>query len=579
MNAFLKLLKRYPWSLPILVALGVAASLSEGIGVGLIIPFIESLHSNQAAPGALRFLSGPFSRIPAETRIWLIPLCILASIVLRNALLYLNTLIFSRLNWSICHQLRCEVFDQLLSVSYGFLEQKKAGNLLHTLNGQTWQATQALSSLAGMVVNACTILVFVSLMLMISWPLTLLTAGISVLISITAYAATRNTIAAGKAASQANAAFVAQSLEVLNAMKAVRAFVREDFERTRFEESSGHACRAFRKLERVTGFVGPFSEVLSTGLLIGIVLFGVRSAAVLPAMIAFIFMLYRLQPKLRQFDMGRAGLAACLADIEELLALLDRSDKPYIHSGSQICFGLRESIELRGVTFRYRPGDAPALTNVSIRIPKGKTTAIVGPSGAGKSTLIDLLFRFNDPLEGEIRVDGTPLKHLDLKSWRRRIAFLSQEAFIFNASVRENIAYGRADATDEEIAAAAKKANAHEFIEQLPQGYQTSLGERGVRLSGGQRQRIALARAIVRNAEILILDEATNALDTISERLVQEALASYGRDRTTIVIAHRLSTIEHADQVLVLDNGRVVEQGVLREVLQAGGLFARLYRA
>jgi len=582
MNTFLKLLRRYPWSLPILVTLGMAASLSEGFGIGLIIPFVESLNGGHALPssiGPLRYLTGIFEGVPTETRIWLIPLCILASVVLRNVLLYANTLVFSRLNWNICHRLRCEIFDQLLNVEYGYLERKKAGNLLHTLNGQTWQTTQALSALAGMVVNACTILVFAGLMLIVSWRLTLLTAAVSALISLAAFAATRSISAAGRRAAEANAAFVSYAMEILGAMKAVRAFVREDCERTRFNETSANACSAFVKLDRVTGFVGPLSEVLSTSLLIAIVMTGVRSAAVLPAMIAFVFMLYRLQPKMRQFDMARAGLAACLPDVEEVLRILDRSDKPYTRSGSQRFCGLRSGISLHSITFRYHGSDLPALTNVSIRIPKGKTTAIVGPSGAGKSTLIDLLFRFHDPIEGEIRVDGIPLKQFDLKSWRERIAFLSQDAFIFNATVRENIAFGRAGASDDEIVAAAKKANAHEFIQQLPSGYQTILGERGVRLSGGQRQRIALARAVVRDAEILVLDEATNSLDTISERLVQDALAEFSRERTTIVIAHRLSTIEHADQILVLDNGRVVEQGKLDEVLRSEGLFARLYRA
>jgi subfamily B ATP-binding cassette protein MsbA len=228
------------------------------------------------------------------------------------------------------------------------------------------------------------------------------------------------------------------------------------------------------------------------------------------------------------------------------------------------------------VRFHYEPDEPPALDDVSLTIPAGRTTALVGPSGAGKSTLVKLLFRFYDPDEGTVTVDGRPLPELALGSWRDRIALVSQDVFLFNATVRENIAYGRPGATDAEVEEAARRADAHAFIRRLPQGYDTELGDRGVRLSGGQQQRITLARAIVRNPELLILDEATNALDSRSERLIQDALDLFGEGRTVVIIAHRFSTIEQADHIVVLEGGRVREEGDRESLLAHEGLFSEL---
>ena len=288
-------------------------------------------------------------------------------------------------------------------------------------------------------------------------------------------------------------------------------------------------------------------------------------------------MLYRLQPSVRKLDSDRVNLVGLLASVEDVISLLEIPEQQYIRSGNIHCHGLKRSLTFKSVGFRYNPEDKPALNDISFSIPKGKTTAIVGPSGAGKSTLIGLICRFYDVTEGEIYVDDYPLRDLDLASFRSHIAIVSQDVYVFNTTVRENIAYGRLDATDAEIINAAKQANADEFIRKLPEGYDTILGDRGIRLSGGQRQRIALARAIVRDPQIFILDEATNALDSVSENLIQEAINTFGQNRTVIIIAHRLSTIEQADKILVLQEGRVVEQGNFQQLLQLNGLFSHLY--
>jgi ATP-binding cassette, subfamily B, bacterial MsbA len=313
-------------------------------------------------------------------------------------------------------------------------------------------------------------------------------------------------------------------------------------------------------------------------LLVGILL---ATAMHTPGQVAisltFLVLLYRLQPRVKQFDADRVALDALSGSVEEVSSLLDESDKPYLRSGARVLASIEKGITFENVFLRYDSGKSAALKQVTCSINVGETTAFVGPSGAGKSSLISLICRFYDPSSGRLLIDEVPLPELDLAWWRSQIAVVSQEVYLFNASVAENIAYGKLDATREELVEAARKAHAMEFIEELPEGFETILGDRGIRLSGGQRQRLALARAFIRDPQILILDEATNSLDLISEGVVQDALEQFGRNRTVLIVAHRISTIEHADKIIVLDSGGVIESGTVTQLLAARGLFSRFY--
>lgn len=581
-KTLLPLLRIYPFAVPIVVLLGILSSISEGLGVSLFIPFIQNLEQLSEASVnnnfLINFLNNLFVGIPPQQRLFIIPLCILGTILIKNCLLYGNTIFFSWLNWRISHRLRCNIFQQLLTVNYSFLESQQSGKFVSVLNNETWQTAQALAALISFIISVCTISVFVSLLVLISWQLTLLVGLFVIVISSTIQAVTRKVKILGEQAAQANAVFVNRAIEGLAGMRVIRAFGRESYELDYFERVSDRVCNYFTKLDKLSGGVYPLSEVLYTAALTFILVAAIQDKSNLPTLLTFIFMLYRLQSPLRQLDSARVNIVALSGSIKEVMSLLKCADKTYIRSGNIPFQGLRKGVFFDDVTFRYNDLDRPALQNISLKIPKGKTTAIVGYSGAGKSTLIDLICRFYEVTEGEIYIDGDRLKDLNLASWRERIAIVSQDLYIFNTTLRENIAYGRLDATEEEIIAAAKLANADEFINKLPLGYDTKVGDRGIRLSGGQRQRIALARAIIRNPEILILDEATNALDSISENLIQESLRTLSQSRTVIVIAHRLSTIEDADQIIVLNEGRVMEQGNLQELLKLNGLFAQLYR-
>lgn len=576
------LLKLYPWAIPAIIILGILSSLSEGFGISLFIPFIQNLAQapNQSVDkNFLGFLSKIFTQIPASHRLLVIPLCIFGSILLKNCLAYSNTILFSWLNSRISHRLRSGIFKQLLSLSYSYLESHDSGKLLNTLATETWQTSRALGVLVNLIINACTIFVFVILLLLISWQLTLLVGIVMLLISITIQLVTRPVNSLGQQAVQFNASLGVRMWEGLAGMRVIRAFGRESYEQEHFDRASKQVRNTFMKLDMLSGTVNPLYDVLCALLLLCVVAIALlQNQASLPTLLTFIFILYRLQPQVQQLGGARVGLIALTSSVEDVMSFLDRSDKLYIRSGRIPFQVLKQAISFESVAFHYNPLEKPALQNISICIPQGKTTALVGPSGAGKSTIISLICRFYDVTLGEIYLDGCPLRELNLADWRSQIAIVSQDIHIFSTTVRENIAYGLLEATESEIIAAARLANAHEFISQLPQGYDTKVGDRGIRLSGGQRQRIALARAIVRNPEILILDEATNALDSISENLIQEALNTLSQNRTVIVVAHRLSTIKHADQIIVLENGRVIEQGNLQHLLKLNGLFARLYR-
>ena len=582
-KALLPLVKIYPWAIPVVIVLGILSSLSEGLGISLFIPLLQNWQQTSSQVSNNNFfaswLNSIFGNISDSQRLLIIAVCILGSVLLKNCLSYIGNALFSWFNSQIGHRLRCNVFKQLLSVSYSFLEVQESGKLMNTLATETWRTSQALSVLISMIINICTISIFTVFLLLLSWQLTGLVAICMILISLVIQFATRQVERLGKQAVKANSHLANQMWEGFGGMKVIRAFGRESYEQHRFERASEGVRASFFKLDLLSGIVNPLSEILSVVLLLCILTVSlVGSAANLPTILTFIFILYRLQPQAKQLDGARVSLVSLTSSVQDVMSLLDRTGKPYIHSGHIPFKGLKQKITLSSVDFSYAPTEKSALRDVSFVIAQGKTTALVGPSGAGKSTLIDLIFRLYDVTGGEIYVDDYSLEDLNLVDWRSRIAIVSQDVHVFSTTIRDNIAYGCLEATTSEIIAAAKLAHADEFIQKLPQGYDTQVGDRGVRLSGGQRQRLAFARAVIRDPEILILDEATNSLDSISENLIQEALKTLSQNRTVIMIAHRLSTIEAADHIVVIEQGKVVEQGNSEQLLQMNGLFAKLYR-
>jgi subfamily B ATP-binding cassette protein MsbA len=375
---------------------------------------------------------------------------------------------------------------------------------------------------------------------------------------------------------KARGEYTSAALEFINGIRTVQAFAAQDFERQKFYESSDKILQSEVKYSKLSALIEPLTESVATTILVGMLV--VAFATLIPtgqlqiaSLLTFLFILFRMMPLVRQLNGARARLSNFQGSINNINELLRTDNKTYLLTGTKPFSGLRYKIEFQSVDFGYY-SERSVLQDINLTFEQGKTTALVGASGAGKSTLVDLIPRFYEPTHGRILIDGIDLKTFDIHSLRRQIAVVSQDTFIFNNSVQNNIAYAMINSvSQDEIIEAARQANALEFIQELPQGFNTQLGDRGIRLSGGQRQRLAIARALLRDPEILILDEATSALDSVSERLIQESLEKLSVGRTVIAIAHRLSTIIGADKVVVLEQGKVVEEGTYQELLKNKG--------
>lgn len=557
----------------ILIIFGLLAAVSEGFSISLVVPLLEG--TSQSSGRLTGWLSSLFEGYSESQRIKLTALCILGGIVLKNALSYAYSLYFNWINTGIGHRLRSEIVRQTLGVSQRFLDGKDTGRLLNTLGTETWRVASALSIIADMLIGACLILIYGILLLALSWRLALVSLVFFVFVSVVIRLVTGRIRQLGGEATKANGSLAHRMLEIFNGLRVVRLFGNEKWEQARYDKASQQVRTTFFRVDRLSSLVHPLSELLAAVFLIFLLTYAVEGQEV-AGILVFLVVLYRFQARTKILDGQRVMLEGMAASIEDVAGYLDCSDKSYIKSGAEHLETLSPGIAFEQVSFGYDATGRLALEDVNFLIRAGRTTALVGASGAGKSTVANLICRLYDPTSGRVLAGGKDLRKLDLVDWRRRIAVVSQDIHLFDTSVEENIAYGKAGATKAEIVEAARSAHALEFIEALPDGFGTRLGERGTRLSGGQKQRIALARALVRDPDILILDEATNALDLASERLVQDALDVFSKEKTVLIVAHRLHTIENADEILVLEAGRVVEQGSPRELKASGGAFAKL---
>ena len=581
-RSLLPLLRLHRWAFPAMLTLGLLQSLSEGIGIGLFLPLLRGLISGTASQASggwlMERLDAVFRQVPQDERLAVIALSLFAVVLVTALLAYAHGLLFTWVDGSIAHHLRRTIFGQLLVMNFGTIERDRSGRLLNILASDTWRTSEALKIFVHLVITISTVAVYVALLLLMSWRLTALVAVGMLLVSGIVRLFTRGVKELGEQVVRSNSELAHRMVEGIDGMRVIRAYGREPYEQSRFDAASERLRRVILKTGYVEGAVHPVHEILVSGLLLAVLFATARTATDVSVLLVFVFVLYRLQPRVKDFESSRVRLTALASSVEEVRSVLDAPSDERLKTGPNKQPGLEDEIVFDRVTFRYHDGEEAALTDATFTIPAGKTTAIVGPSGGGKSTVIKLILRFYDPTAGQVVTDGRSLRDFDVASWRNQIALVSQDGFLFNATVRDNIAYGRHDATHDEIVDAARKADAHEFIERLPDKYETLLGHRGVRLSGGQQQRISLARAIVRNPRIFILDEATNALDSISESWIQETLDRLRDGRTVIMVAHRLATIEQADQIIVLEKGHVRERGTLRELVSAGGLFATMYR-
>jgi subfamily B ATP-binding cassette protein MsbA len=524
---------------------------------------------------------GPFLRLEPTQQLLLINVFLLIIFFLKTVCDFLQSYLVVRLEQAVTRDLRNHAYAHVLDLDMRFFNKTRAGQIIARLTSDADQLRLLLTkNLIKFATQVLQVVVTIYLLLDTSVSLTLLAVVVlpAMILSWTRF---RKRLRRGDRKVLDLGGEVASHLqETVMGVRQVKAAAAEAFEVERFQRLTWQFMKATVRNERLRAIAAPITEMIGATGIVLLLWFGARqvmrgdmSAAAFIGFLGLALKLYGPARWLSRFQsLVQPGLAAAERIFEFMDAPVDVKDQP----GARNFEGVRKVVRFENVSFAYEH-DVKVLDRVSFDVPVGSILALVGPSGAGKTTIVDLLARFYDPTSGRITVDGVDIREFRIRSLRERMGVVAQDTVLFHDTVRANIAYGLKDVSQSDIEQAAQAAHAHDFIKQLPNGYQTVLGERGTRLSGGQRQRLAIARAILRDPSILILDEATSALDTESERLVQEATDQLLAGRTVFVIAHRLSTVRHADQILVVREGRIVEQGRHDELLLLGGAYRRLY--
>ena len=502
--------------------------------------------------------------------------------MLKTSCYFASSAVMIPLRTGVVRDIRIMVYSKVMRLPLRFFSEERKGDIIARMSGDVGEVENSITSSLDMLIkNPILIVMYFGTLLATSWQLTLFTflvvPGMGWVMGKVGKKLKRQSLEAQGKWSDT----MTQLEETLGGLRIIKAFIAEQKMIDRFTQCSNELRDATNRVATRQALAHPMSEFLGTLLIVlvlwfgGSLILGEQSSIDAPTFIFYMVILYSVINQLKEFSKAGYNIPKGLASMERVDKILKAENPIKEIANPKVLDNLNDKIELKNISFSY-DGTHQVLKNINITIPKGKTIALVGQSGSGKSTLVDLLPRYHDIQEGEILIDGINIKELRIANLRSLIGNVNQEAILFNDSFFNNIAFGVENATLEQVIAAAKIANAHDFIMETEKGYDTNIGDRGGKLSGGQRQRVSIARAILKNPPILILDEATSALDTESERLVQEALERLMKTRTTIAIAHRLSTIKNADEICVLYEGKIVERGKHDELLAKNGYYKRL---
>jgi ATP-binding cassette, subfamily B, bacterial MsbA len=589
----LSYLRPHWWRMAGTIASSSVAAALDAISFTLLIPFLNSLfHQSTLTPPSglikqlLDRLVGAFLdplRPLHSLEVMIVAIVIIVAI--KNVFVWVSGQLGASLQELVTRDLRDRVFTHLQRLPLGYFQRTKTGQVISKVLSDTEQTKALITEIVTKSVqNTAQIVATVVMLLSMSGRLTVLSLVVAPLLTLALLPILRRLRHAYRRLRNEYGEITSVLQEVVSGIRLVKSFAAEPYEDGRFTEVNHGYSSGMVRVARMAVLSQPLTEVIGTSVAVLILWIGARQVlapAGVPAidgatLITFMILVMRLLSPLKQLTQMPTTAQQSLAAAERLFGVLDQPTEAETDRGTVQVLEFRERIVFEHVGFAY--DREPVLTDIGFTARKGEIVALVGPSGAGKSTLVDLIPRFYEPTSGRIVLDGLDTREITLPSLRALTGIVSQDTVLFNDTVRNNIAYGAGDRySDAQVQAAARAANAHGFIAELPNGYDTVLGERGTRLSGGQRQRIAIARALLVDPPMLILDEATSALDTESERQVQEAIDRLLAGRTVFVIAHRLSTIAHASQILVLDRGRIVERGTHAELLALGGAYHRLH--
>jgi subfamily B ATP-binding cassette protein MsbA len=559
------------------------------VSIGMLMPFLQLIFTGggsfeQTDNPVIRTINGFLNDSLAVrgkvSTLGYICVLMISFILLKNLFLYLSYYVLNPLKNRVVNQLREDLYDKVLQLPIGFFTEKRKGDLMSRMTNDVGEIEgSVVGTLEGWIRDPMTIIITITVLFLISVQLTLFILILIPVLGLVIGRITRSLKKHSEQVSQKYGETLSTLDETLTGLRVIKAFTIEKLLRLKFTRNNDELLRAKNNISYRRDLASPLSEVMGVALFTVVLYYGGRlvlnnQLLEASAFLGYLGIFYNLINPAKalstSFSNMRKG-AAAIGRIEEIMTTPVTVDE---NPNGKRLETFNGRIEFRDVVFRYH--DAVILDHINLVVEKGKTVALVGSSGAGKSTLADLVPRFHDVSEGEVLIDGINIRDYSLQSVREQMSIVTQEPILFNDTIANNIALGAAQASDAQIEEAARIANAHDFISKKEKGYDTNIGDRGTKLSGGERQRLTIARAVLKNPPILILDEATSSLDTESERLVQDAINNMMQNRTSIVIAHRLSTIRHADEIIVLQKGKIVERGTHDELIRLNGFYKRL---